>query len=31
VELASTLKPDAKKTQDKNNKNKLHNNLETNQ
>ena len=31
VELASTLKPDVKKIQDKNNKNKLQNNLETNQ
>ncbi|HEX5153722.1 MAG TPA: S8 family peptidase [Parafilimonas sp.] len=30
VELASTLKPEAKKIQDKNNKNKLQNNLETN-
>lgn len=31
VELASTLKPDVKKSQDKNNKNKLQNNLEKNQ
>jgi subtilisin family serine protease len=31
VELASTLKPEAKKSQDKNNKNKLLNNLEINQ